>query len=227
MSETRMRCIDDAMLLAYHEGGLDDESRRRVDEHLQLHPEDSERISAFDRDLDFMKTAMSDAVVPFPDSAAIRRRARGMIVRRTTIRYAAVAAVMLMVAAPFVLNQNDNPVAPAPMANADESLDMDYLKAAVAQLEYETEVIRAMNRRSERVTPGLELMYARIEDGLLPHSAEEESASILLCAAKYWTNRDAELSEARYRDLATFFPGPFAAAEAKDHGGFSNQSSTL
>lgn len=227
MSEAKMRRIDDATLLAYREGDLDAEARGRVEEHLVIHPEDRERIVAFDHDLEFMKTAMSVAVVPFPDSAAIRRRAKRMIVRRTTIRYAAVAAVMLMVAAPFVLNQNDNPVAPAPIANAGESLDMDYLKAAVAQLEYETEVIRAMNRRSERATFGLELTYARIEDELLPHSAEEESAGILLCAAKYWTERDAELSEARYRDLAAFFPGSFAAAEAKTHGNFSNQNSTL
>ena len=219
MNDAKLTALDDTTLLAYREGSLDCEARRAVEERLGACPAGRERLHSFDRDLEFLKAATADASIAFPDRVAIQRRSSRIGVRIVAKRAGAAmaAAAMLFLAVQSMRPSEVGPVVPSPRAAS--MLGEAYLDAAIAQLEYESALVRdsrAWPRREPGMASEFDSHYEGTRGDRLAGIGSEESASILLRAAQYWSERDASIAESRYRDVANYFPDSVAADEARE-----------
>jgi hypothetical protein len=152
-------------------------------------------------ELNFLRDALADNGPVEPNLWAIRQKIATKRRRNLLVRSAAgVAAAIALLAAGYLLG----PRGPQPTAIMITSTgDAEYLQAAVAQLSYETELLRARTLPKEKGQDPQELQYP-------------DTAAILLASARYWetTGADQELSNARYQEILNHFPESSAAAAA-------------
>ncbi len=202
MTDEPKKTIDTDALLAFREGLLDADKQQQIEERLRFLREDRDQLAAFDRDLDFMKSALvnDDAQEAAPDLWAIRRKVRANARRKYMVRVSVMAAAALvLVSAGFVVLREGS-VTPASQQAAGDDIEVEYLSAAVTQMEYEVALLRAQIASSADAPSETEL-YA-------------DTATVLLEAARYWDRAggDPEMSKVRYAEILAHFPDSAAAA---------------